>query len=171
MRLSSPLSSSRAVLDGVPCSVLYHTRAVLCCAGKTHLGLRLAKLYGLLHVNTATILAELQHMDPDTQKVRMHVLMLLLFGHCGASWVRSLVCLGLYEWLAQHTWHRVPVLLLCLPAPYLVGAGQLSRREHPSCLESAHLPSLTPSSHITSPPTTTSATACTAGRHQPAVGA
>lgn len=42
-------------------------------AGKTHLGLRLAELYGLLHVNPSTILAELQHMDPDTQKV------------CGAS--------------------------------------------------------------------------------------
>lgn len=42
---------------------------MVCCAGKTHLGMRLAQLYGLLHVNTAIILAELQHMDPETQKV------------------------------------------------------------------------------------------------------
>ncbi len=53
---------------------LPHSVAMLCCvvlrnAGKTHVGLRLAQLYGLLHVNTTTIMAELQHMDPETQKV------------------------------------------------------------------------------------------------------
>lgn len=31
--------------------------------------MRLAQLYGLLHVNVATILAQLQHMDAETQKV------------------------------------------------------------------------------------------------------
>ena len=63
-----PLSSNEVAL-----SRTLQCRAVLCSAGKTHLGLRLAQLYGLLHVNTATILAELQHMDPDTQKVRQGV--------------------------------------------------------------------------------------------------
>lgn len=44
---------------------------LLCCvvSGKTHLGMRLAQLYGLPHVNVATILAQLQHMDAETQKV------------------------------------------------------------------------------------------------------
>jgi hypothetical protein len=42
--------------------------------------MRLAQLYGLLHVNTATILAEVQHMDPETQKVCAHVLLLICLG-------------------------------------------------------------------------------------------
>lgn len=40
------------------------------CAGKTHLAQRLAQLYGLLHINTAAVLAELPLMDAETQKVR-----------------------------------------------------------------------------------------------------
>jgi hypothetical protein len=39
------------------------------CAGKTHLAQRLAQQYGLLHVNTAAVLAELPLMDAETQKV------------------------------------------------------------------------------------------------------
>ncbi|WIA09806.1 hypothetical protein OEZ85_009181 [Tetradesmus obliquus] len=37
-------------------------------AGKTHLAQRLAQLYGLLHINTAAVLAELPLMDAETQK-------------------------------------------------------------------------------------------------------
>lgn len=57
----------------------FQSALTLCCAlllsypaGKTHIGLRLAQLYGLPHINTATILAELQHMDAETQKVGLH---------------------------------------------------------------------------------------------------
>lgn len=39
------------------------------CTGKTHLATRLAEQYNLLHVNTASILAELPLMDAETQKV------------------------------------------------------------------------------------------------------
>lgn len=48
-----------------------HLPALTTPAGKTHLAQRLAAAYGLLHVNTATILGELQHMDADTQRVRV----------------------------------------------------------------------------------------------------
>lgn len=41
--------------------------------GKTHVGQRLAQLYGLLHINSASILAEIAHVDPDTQKARLVV--------------------------------------------------------------------------------------------------
>jgi hypothetical protein len=55
--------------------------ALLRGAGKTHIGLRLAQLYGLLHINTAIILAELQHMDAETQKV-WHPAGMHLWGMC-----------------------------------------------------------------------------------------
>jgi hypothetical protein len=47
--------------------------------GKTHLAARLAAAYGLVHVNAAALVAELPHMDADTQKVRWRLV-------CGAGW-------------------------------------------------------------------------------------
>jgi hypothetical protein len=44
--------------------------ACFACAGKTHLAQRLAQLYGLMHINTAAVLAELPFMDAEIQKVR-----------------------------------------------------------------------------------------------------
>jgi hypothetical protein len=63
------------------------------CAGKTHLAERLAQQYGLLHVDTAAVLAELPLMDAQTQKVGAAPSVLLLrdfenccpFSHCAGS--------------------------------------------------------------------------------------
>lgn len=113
------------------CSVLpravHEHHVVLWYAGKTHLGMRLAELYGLLHVNVASILSELQHMDAETQKAC-----------CVYSWVGTLLHVNMLVAFVAHVfavYFHMLVLSAAMLTPFFSKAYY-----HTSCHAAAVYP-------------------------------